>query len=284
MRIYLDSKDIIELLEKSNPCTAAEFDSFLRDGNHEIVLSYITIAELSEPLFHNSAETNVMRLLNQIEGLPHIFIHSSKIPRLELEKAYCAFASGNEYEGILPPFVNRFDITCDLQGRPPTGNYINYPLAEIVWERYICGDRLGLNEYGENLRDLFKADRALNPKPTLKENFAKTIERDMRLYQLEISPEDVMSFANWIYKNPKRCPSERIGYELSHKMLKNITDIPNDSDMGDHAHITALPYVDVMTLDRRMHGYVCQVSKELSTEYNEKIFRSFEEILSIPGI
>ena len=108
MRIYIDSKDIITLLEQSDPCTAEEFGDILRKGNHELVFSFVTIMEISEPLLHKEASTNVMRLLNQIEKLPHTFIHSSCITRLELEEGFRAFSSGNEYRDISPPFVNRF--------------------------------------------------------------------------------------------------------------------------------------------------------------------------------
>lgn len=283
MRIYLDSKDIIKLLEKSEPCTAEEFGNFLRTGNHELVFSFITIMEVSEPLFNKNATTNVMWLLSQIEKLPHIYIHSSIITCLELEEAYRAFANGNEYQDILPPFVGRFDMTIDIQGNPATKKYINYPLAETVWDLYNFGGLGGLNKYAEKLRETFKEDRVLNPKPSLKKNFANMIERNIKTYQLRLPLEEVTSFANWIYSNPKRCPSERLGYELWHKMVKNIMDIPDDSDLEDFANIAALPYVDIMTLDRRMHGYVCQVSKDISIEYNKKIFRNTEEVLNNIG-
>lgn len=280
MRIYLDAKDIIKLLEKSEPYTAEKFDKYLRNGNHELVFSLITILEISAPLFHKNAKTNVMWLLSQIEKLPHVYVHSSVITRLELEEAYRAFLSGKEYHDISLPFVRRFDMIVDLQGNPATKQFINYPLAEIIWDLYNAGGLTGLNKYAEKLRKTFKADRALNLKPSLKKNFANMIERNIKLYQLKISHEEVTSFANWVYSNPMRCPSDRLGYELWHKMIKNLTDIPLDSDLEDFANIAALPYVDFMTLDRRMHGYICQVSKDLSIEYNKKVFRNTEEVLN----
>ncbi len=283
MRIYLDTKDIIKLLEQSDPCTTEEFDNFLRHGNHELVLSFVTIMEISEPLFHKNAKTNVMRLLSQIEKLPHIFILSSMITRLELEEAYRAFVSDDDYHDILTPFVGRFDMIVDLNGNPATKQYINYPLAETVWDLYNFGGLGGFNKYAEKLRETFKADRALNPKPSLQKNFATTIERNIKLYNLKIPLQDVTPFANWIYSNHRRCPSDRLGYELWHKMIKNITDTPNDSDLEDFSNIAALPYVDIMTLDRRMHGYVCQVSKNISAEYHKKIFKNTKELINKIG-
>ena len=137
----------------------------------------------------------------------------------------------------------------------------------------------GFNKYAEKLRVTFKADRALNPKPSLKKNFVNMVEKNIKLYQLRIPLKEVKSFANWIYTNPKHCPSERLGYELWHVMVKNITDIPTASDLEDFQNISALPYVDIMTLDRRMHGYICQVSKRLSIDYDRKIFKNIKEFL-----
>lgn len=283
MRIYLDSKDIIKLLEKSDPCTAGEFDEFLRQGNHELVLSFVTIMEISEPLLHKNAKTNVMWLLSQLEKLPHIFIHSSIITRLELEEAYRAFANSDDYHDILPPFVNRFDIIVDFHGNPATKQYLNYPLAETVWDLHNFGVLRGLDNYAQKLRETFEADRAMAPKPSLKKHFSTMIERNIRLDRLKVPLQDVPRFSNWIYCNHRCCPSQRLGYELWHKMLKNISDIPHDSDLEDFNHIAALPYVDIMTLDQRMHGYVCQVSKDASSEYHKIIFRNTREILNNIG-
>ncbi len=198
MQIYLDSKDIINLLEKSDPCTTADFDDFLRNGNHELVFSFVNIMEISEPLLHKNAKTNVMWLLSQMEKFPHIYIHSSTITRLELEEAYHAFSRGNEYQDILPSFVSRFDMVVDLQGNPATKQYINYPLAETVWDLYNFGGLGGFNKYAEKLIATFKADRALNPKPSLKKNFVNMVEKNIKLYQLRIPLKEVKSFANWI--------------------------------------------------------------------------------------
>lgn len=278
MLICLDSKDLINILEKSKPLSSDKFENFLKGGTHKIVLSFLTIMEIVEPLLHKKARANVMFLLNHIEKLPHTYIHSD-ISRLELEEALRAFSAGDNYKGILP-FVNRFDKTVDLNASPPTKNYINYPLSETVWDLYCFGALGGLDKYAEKLRQTFASDRALSPKPSLKTHFTKTIERNIGLHRLLIPRENISIFANWIYSDASRCPSERLGYEVWHKMVRNITDIPHNSDLEDFQHIGSLPYVDLMTLDRRMHGYVSQVSKDISVDYNKKIFRNTEEVLN----
>lgn len=271
MLIYFDSKDLINMLQRGTPISVKQLENFLKSNNQKVVLSFLTIMEIAAPLLHKKATTNVMVLLNHLEELPHTFIHSD-ISRLELQEALRAYSAGDSYKGI-SPFVNRFDETCDLNASPATKNYINYYLSEIVWDLYHGGALGGLDNYATTyLRQTFAADRALAPKLSLKTHFATEIRRELRLHHMTIPHERISSFAEWIYSDVSRCPSKRLIYEIWHKMLRNITDVPHDSDLEDFQHIACLPYVDLMTLDRRMHEYVCQVSKSNSVANGKKIF------------
>ena len=281
MRIYLDSKDIIDMLERSEPCSIEQFGNVLRVGSHELVLSLTTVIEISKPLLYKKATTNVMRLLYQIDESPHTFIHSSRIVPLELEEAVLAFGNDREYRSILPSFVNRFDIIVDLEANPSTKLYIKYSLAETVWDLYTHGALDGFDQYADKLRETFLADRMLNPRPSLKGNFVLAIKRASQAYGLKIPSDEIESFANWIYSDPSRCPSQRLGYELWHKMVCNIADIPEGSDLEDFLNIGCLPYVDVMTVDRRMYGYICQVAASTGITYDRKIFKNTQKILDI---
>ena len=50
MRILLDSRDLINIAEHSRPITAENLEAYLRARNHEIVLSFTNVRELSGPL------------------------------------------------------------------------------------------------------------------------------------------------------------------------------------------------------------------------------------------
>ena len=280
MLVYLDTKDIISIFEKAQPCSSEHLENLLKQGGHKLVFSMITIMELSEPLLYKNAKTNVTRLLNRIEKLPHTYIHDSIIPCLELMEAIRAFSQGGDILEI-NPFVKRFDKTVDLNGKPATNIYLNYPLSEIVWDLYCYGAFGGLDKYAKKLKLTLAADRALSPKPTLKENFIKTIARNLKLHKIPTPIESIEPLANWIYSDPKICPSERLCYEVWHKIVKNLTDIPEESDLEDFQHIGCLPYVDVLTTDRRMNGYVSQASAAISIDYSAKCFYSPKEILDI---
>jgi hypothetical protein len=278
MLIYLDARDLINIFEKSNPCTADQFDKILREGGHQLVYSWVNITEISEPLLHAKAITNVMALLIRVEKTPHTYIHSSSIPRLELESAAKAYLNGEEYVSI-HPFVKRFDYTVDLNAQPSTKDYFNYPLAEIVWDLQSYGALCGLDGFATKLKQTCAEDRALFPKPSLKKHFPTTIERNLKLHHVATPNGDVKSFANWIYSNPTRCPSQRLGYEVWHKMIRNVQDEPTPSDLEYFCHIDCLPYVDFLTLDKTMRGYVSQACKALQTNYAAKVCKNSKEIV-----
>ena len=278
MLIYLDARDLINIFEKSYPCTADQFDKILLDGGHQLVYSWLNITEISEPLLHTKAKTNVMALLTRLEKTPHTYIHSLSIPRHELGAAAKAYLNGKEYVDI-HPFVKRFDYTVDFDANPSTKDYLNYPLAEIIWDIHTFGELSGLDRYAKKLEKSFADDRALSPKPSLKKHFPTKIEKDLKLHCVTAPTGGVIPFANWIYSNPARCPSQRLGYEVWHKMIRNVTDKPEHSDLEDFCHIACLPYVDLLTLDRRMRGYVSQACATLNKYYDSKVCESSNEIV-----
>lgn len=278
MKLYLDTRDLINILERAKPFSENELFQCLQQGSHQLAVSFHTVSELSAPLASPTAKTNVMALLNRLERMPITFMHS-KIEGLELKEALDAFSSQREYKDI-HPFVNRFDQTVDLDANPPTSIYINYPLAETVWDLHTHGGLLGLESYATKMRELIAADRSLLKPPSLKTNFANVIQRNLKLYKQSWSTVSLPNFATWVYNNSNRCPSMRLGHEVWHKIVDNKTDTLEDSDMEDYQHLSCLPYIDLMTLDKRMHGYVLQASASLGLNYHQRIFKSAQDALS----
>jgi hypothetical protein len=277
MKVYLDVKDLINILQADNPCTADQLAQNLIRGGHQLAVSLYTVTEISVPLIHPTSKTNAMRLLNRLEKMPLVFMHSDT-DGLELKEAMHAFSFKREYRAI-HPFVDRFDQTVDLHASPPTRAFINYPLAETVWDLHSHGLLQGLEGYAKKMRALVTADRGMERPPSLKANFAAMIERNLKLNDLSYSGMPLRYFAKWVFENPNRCPSIRLGYEVWHKIVKNKTDSLEDSDMEDYQHLVCLPYIDLMTLDKRMHGYVSQASSVIGLDYHKRIFRSIQEVL-----
>lgn len=278
MKLYLDARDLINILQRDTPWTADHLEEILRQEGHQLAASVHTVSEMSVPLVKATSKTNVMALLNRLEKMPIIFMRSD-IEGLELGEAVDAFSSKREYRKIYP-FVERFDQSVDSHARPPTSIFLNYSLAETVWDLYSHGALEGLEGYAKKMRQLITADRSLSKPPTLKANFVKMLERNLKLYSLSWPGVVLSDLANWIYENPNLCPAIRLGYEVWHKIVKNKTDSLEDSDMEDYQHLTCLPYVDFMTLDRRMHGYVSQVSASVGLNYQAHVFKSAQDLFN----
>jgi hypothetical protein len=110
------------------------------------------------------------------------------------------------------------------------------------------------------------------------------VGRRFRIGDVPIEKVDLTAFGNWIYSNPDRCPGFRLHYNTYHELVANVRDIPKDSDLPDFAQIQPIPYVDAITMDRRMRDYTGRVSRRLhkeygSTNYAERIFPKLAPLL-----
>lgn len=277
MRIYFDTKDIIEIIENSNPISSKELEKRFIEKNNELVISNTLLLEISDPLILNSQKTNVMNIINQIEMIPHIFIKTKNLIHLELLEAINAF-NKREYKNI-DPFTSRYTETIDFDTRFPLGKYIIYSLGEIFWKFYQERALGGFDKHSDRWRNVFSMERNLPTKQSKKDNFVTCIKKHLSMSKLRLSSQDIKSFSEWIYKKPSRCPSTRLINELFHMIVKNTDDIPKNSDLEDFVHIECLPYVDLMTVDRRFYAYIYQVSKSINFDYKSKIRKSAKEIL-----
>ena len=165
MICYLDTKDLINILEHSPPIAAPDPERALAQGGHTLAISVETVMEIAAPLCRGESH-KVWQVLSKLEDLPLAYLHSSAIPRLELQEAVDAFIGGREYRNVVP-FVDRFDKTVDLGGTPATAIMIVYSLSECVWDLYTSGAENGLERFVQRLRDSFAQDRATTRRPSL---------------------------------------------------------------------------------------------------------------------
>jgi len=134
MRILLDSRDLINLLERDRPITAAAYAEFLRTHGHLNVLSATNVREFASPLATGREFMEIRGFLQALDAFPHECIKEAAIPGDELASAVRCFERGIEYEpaGV---FVRRWDFTLLLppgQVRGATDNWIGLRLDEIV--------------------------------------------------------------------------------------------------------------------------------------------------------
>ena len=146
-----------------------------------------------------------------------------------------------------------------------------------MWDLYTQGALKGMDDYAGTMRSLILKDRSITRLPSLKSHFVEVIGRELRGDGLSCSA--TQEFSNWMYENSNRCPGIRLSYEVWHQIVKNKTDVLQDSDMEDYQHLINLPYVDVITLDRRMTGYVAQAAKRMGMDIKGRICKSVVDIL-----
>jgi hypothetical protein len=97
MNLLLDVRDLIELVERALPVTTERMDAFLRDHDHEFVLSFTNVRELVGTLAVNDDFLRVRPWLQSLERMPHLYIQETLIPRRELESAVDAFNRNSAY-------------------------------------------------------------------------------------------------------------------------------------------------------------------------------------------
>jgi hypothetical protein len=176
----------------------------------------------------------------------------------------------------------RAQTAYTVEGSPLTRLYLRYGLAETVFDLWTKDPRIfgGYRRYGERLIQLLEADRALVNPPTLKKNFIRKIRDDLRLYGITEPATGVVPLARWIYAVPSRCPGVRLRYEVYHEMRRNKAAKVKPSDMVDLLRISALPYVDIITMDAPMMTYTSQVIRKLAVDYESHIFSDLEGAFS----
>lgn len=285
MKILLDSKDLIDIVEHDRPVKLEDFCSYLYDHDSSLVLTFNNVRELAAPLAQGIDALHVRYLLQKLETLPISYLADVTIPTEEVKEAVRGFNSTTEYKPI-NPWVSRWDETMPGP-KPAAGKMLILRLDEIVLDiaREDASVFSGYSFYEKALRQQFENDRTISRSARVPEqNFPKAVGRLIEHYGIEKPNMPMDDFAAWIYKDARRCPGFRLGYEVFHELLKNVGDKPEASDIPDISHINAIPYVDVATVDRRMHGYCSQVSRKLqkvqsTIDYADRIFPGLNALL-----
>jgi hypothetical protein len=139
MRILLDSRDLINVLEQRSPVPIADLDAYLCRGNHQITLCFSNIRELVSPLSDEMSYLEIRPHLQALERLRHTYMKEVRIVAIELQAAVDAFNAGTEY--VSPsPYVNRWDQTLGslpANQRPATDCMVNMSLDNLVFWTYI---------------------------------------------------------------------------------------------------------------------------------------------------
>jgi len=199
MRILPDAKDLINTVEHDKGVIFNDFEQFVRQGNHEIVLTSTNVLEFAASLVQTGDFLQMRSLLQKLEKLPLRYIKETTIPLQELRSAKFAYDSGTNYRQI-DPFVARWDDTIALEGQAtPTQVLVALRLDEIIymiWKK----DPTALQfpkKTGEWIRDQYEAKRHSTPAPRslAKKEFCNYVERQLSYWGVDIGGTALGAFS-----------------------------------------------------------------------------------------
>jgi hypothetical protein len=78
-------------MERSQSIPAAQMQEYLRDRDHEIVLSFTNVRELVSTVNVNDDFMRIRPWLQALELMPHVYIQEVMIGKQEIESAVTAF-------------------------------------------------------------------------------------------------------------------------------------------------------------------------------------------------
>lgn len=277
MRVFLDTKDLISVLERGEPCDVNALGRSLVNGSHRLCISVANVRELAAPLVEgDSSGPSVTKTLADLEKLPLTYLREHKVIPLEIIAAMSAY-SGGEEPATVTPYSDRFDKA--IEEMIPTRLFLNYPLPEIVFDLWqdpsIFRKRL---DHESRLRNVLDADRGLGRLPKKKVRFRDTIRRHADSCGISLA-QDLNRFSYWLYENPLRCPGTRLIFEVFQVFVGDQQAAAEAGHFGDLGHVGCLPYVDLMTLDGQMRSYVESATRGWNPSPSKKVVSSVEDVL-----
>lgn len=290
MRILLDSRDLINLVEHGRPTTPDEYDAYLRACDHLNVLSFTNIRELAAPLAVGVEFMNIRPLLQCLEQMPHTYLSEVPIIGQEIRSTVQSFEDGTEYQSP-EVYTTRWDHVLELapgQRRSAAENWVNLRLDDIVYliRRTNPGVFAPPRRHLPQLQQQLEQDRASlrAGKAPARLHFGRAIRKHATSFRVQLPPGREDAFSEWVYQNPSRCPGLRLQHETYRALMANYDDIPEVGDFSDLAHISALPYVDAGTFDRRMRHYCEAASRKLSrlgcvADYRNRIYQDLGSLM-----
>jgi hypothetical protein len=231
--LYLDTRDLIALSDNKSDAEREQFSAALARVGGELVYSLTNIMETCAPLRHVSPTANVMQRLNRLEQMPHRYLAEALIEPQELQEACDAFLSARSFIGRAPPLVPRFDYVISPFRPPATGSIVNYGLAQMVFDIWTANPSTmaGYANQGNRLRALMAADRARADYRQHRPNFQNAVARHLHQHRIAFPVDRIAEIAAWLQESAECCPAVKLGYEVYHALLKNVGDVPDNSDM-----------------------------------------------------
>jgi len=286
-RILLDASSLIEL-EHRRPISFPALGKMLREHNAQLVLTRTNVLEFSASAEKTGDFPTVRKMLLEIEQLPLTYLREGGITFLELKEAVAAFNEQREYRTIAAQlYVRRWDETLVLEGSSPAEILVNQRLDELVGMLWKQGAlRLTERRWGRLLQQQFEEDRRLsaNVRKAIRRNFPVALKRHLDQFSLAFPKNRIEQLAEWIYDDPSRCPGHRLWYDIRQELMNDLGKAVTANYISDFVHVAALPYVEMVTMDRTTADLCRRVSRRLrknhpAIRYEQRIFSGLGELL-----
>jgi len=283
MRILLDAKDLIGIVEHSRPIGVEEFGAWLRKKGAAAILSFTNVNDFVGPTFEKNTFLEMRVLLQRIETLPLAYIREGTIIANELREAIAAYREGRE-PAPLDHYVKRWDETAFWLNESAVQILVGMRLDDIIFMGRTAIQAYkrfnpGIKDYLRREIEIPKEDRW-----SLKEIFVNRMSDRFAAHRLNASGIDISQFGAWLWKNPLRCLGLRLSFEAHHVRLRDTVRPFEEGDIADFAHIAALPYVDFATVDKRIADLIGKVFRKLRANHpradlSHKVFAKVERLM-----
>ena len=258
-----------------------EFAAILRRERWQLVYSFANTCELALP--NDLRETN--RRFGILGEFPHSFIRSlPPIRQIEFGHALTAYAHGEEPEraDVYAPTWFRTFTYPNQDADLAAATQMSLSEQVVGMARLNPGIFSNKPEHAQNMQSAVDQDRMVtNAVRRNRARFEGAVRLALADAELPIPTSGLTNFARWLRENPARFPGWRLFEESYLEFCTNIEDAVDLGDLSDWSHVSAIPYVDAITLDRRIAGYTKETSRKLAEQkhdigYRERVFHSTE--------
>jgi hypothetical protein len=284
MLLYLDSKDLINLIQRNDPMTPADFAHTLQQRNTQLALSWsnvietVTFRERNIRLTRERAEV--------LEQLPHRYILGlPPLIRTEFRAAYRSFLANDPQVARVDSLVDEWHQALREPGqRNVLDLYINYGFVDQIVELVFYNSEVGRNTERETnfYKNEVSADRQHAAAVRHSAQwFRAAIFQTLRNTRLFLPHQIFEQFCDFLEANPALCPGWLLFQESYGDFCYNVNDEGQRGDSPDFSHIITAPYVDNITLDRRMAGYARTASQRLSRDTGLATFDAAKILINL---
>jgi hypothetical protein len=276
LRVFLDSRDLIHLIEHARPVDATIFARELTKRNARLVLTYTNVAEFL-PRTRDGAidRARALSLVRSLEQLPLAYLRQPELVRREFREALAA------YDGKRP--VRRIDGYVDEWWQTFSKTPAEFvPFVDPTMSKLLSGMSLAdqvshLIESGDDLMlssalaapvaQAMEDDRqAVGARRGLPATWRASVEWQFHRFGWPEPAGGFAEFVEFIRTDSNACPGWRLGVAVYEEFRSNLTATLRPNDIPDFSHVHFLPYVTHATLDAAWRDRCERAYKRLAAQ------------------